>query len=160
MNPELEELEAELKMLQAQAPNAQLKQAIASSIQLEEQGQQKANKKLLFFKPLLLGVAASLALIFGLRFAEYEQAATLPVEASQSNGSEIANNGHFDPVSSKQILTDAVEEGVFLNENNEPVRQFRYQFVDSVTLKNRNDGALYSMMVPREEVVLVPVSLL
>jgi len=162
MNPELQQLETELKQLQPASPPPGLKDSIAA--RLEQPGNQSetsGTRRILPFAPIFIGMAASLALVLGIHWYVQEPSAPPAHQANQAPETATASaSSIYEPIHAEQQLTDAFEDGVFLNDKNQPVRKYRYQFVDSVTLKNRNDGALYNMMVPREEIVLVPVSLL
>ncbi len=67
------------------------------------------------------------------------------------------NVARFRPGTARTILFGILDEGVVLNEEDLPVRQFRYQFVESFNLVNPADGSTLRMDIPREEVIRVPV---
>lgn len=67
------------------------------------------------------------------------------------------NVARFQPGSARTILYDILDEGIVWNDNDKPMRQFRYRFLESVSLRNPSDGSVLRMDIPREEVVRVPV---
>ena len=66
----------------------------------------------------------------------------------------------YEAVDAEQRLIEAIDDGVVLVIDNEPVRRLRYQFIDSVTMVNQTDGSVFTMEIPREETLFVPVTLL
>jgi len=55
---------------------------------------------------------------------------------------------------------EAIDDGIVFTEGREPVRKLRYKFVDTLTVVDKNDGSVFTMEIPREEILFVPITLL
>lgn len=65
----------------------------------------------------------------------------------------------FLPFEVENRLVDTSDEGIVGTLGDVPFRKVRYQLIDSYTWKNDADGASITMAVPREEILIVPVSI-
>ena len=158
MKPTEKDVENELRSLVPRAPSPGLRQGIARS--LKTRPLKETVKPVSLWKPLSLGLAASLALAMVFLFSNHSRIAPNRSDSHLSETHKPADLSAYLPIQAEQRLIKAVDEGVVRNDANEPVRKFRYQFVDSVTLKNQENGSVFTMEVPRDEIILVPLSLI
>lgn len=148
-----QELEKELRNLKPVAPDEALKARLSQA--LEKTETVVPGKVLRLWPMASLAAVACLGLAVLVFFNAADQTTETPVMESPVN--ELVG---YEPVEAEQRLLKAIDEGIFLNEDNEPVRRLRYEFVDAVTLVNQDDGSVFRMELPREEILFVPVSLL
>jgi len=66
-------------------------------------------------------------------------------------------NPDYKPVKAENVLKSVSADGIVMGRDNQPMRRFRYEFIDTITWKNAQDGSSIRMSYPREEIVLVPV---
>jgi hypothetical protein len=155
MNLSNEELEKELSKLKPKAPD----QTLGNSIQARITESADNNKKTIRLWPVLAWTCAAciaVAAVFLVSKSAFDRNVT-PVSSAQTDTDPLSD---FEAVGAEQRLVEAIDDGVMLTSENEPVRRLRYQFIDSVTLVNHSDGSLFTMEVPREEILFVPVTLL
>ncbi len=155
-----EDLEKEMASLQPVTPSEILEAKIEQSLRGPKTSKPKAP---IGWFPLAAWAAtacvAMTAAIILISPAPKEDAAPTALANNESGENLALELSDYEPVEAEHRLTKAIDEGVFLNAQNEPLRKFRYQFVDSFTLVNQTDGSVFTMELPREEVLLVPVSL-
>ncbi len=165
MNYSSEDLEIELKAMVPLETSRALETRISMELDKADDFKRKSGV-ILFWQPFAMAMAASIALVAAIIYTMPESVA----DDSPSNVTRIGNNqlfgsqstelaNNFEAVGATQQLTNAFDEGIVYNDDEQMLRQFRYQFVDTVTMKNAINGSLYSMAVPREEVILVPVAI-
>ncbi|MCB1123405.1 MAG: hypothetical protein KJT03_17770 [Verrucomicrobiae bacterium] len=156
MNLSDQDFEKELAAMKPVAPGRHLQRRIEAEL---ETNKRKEKSRLIRLWPILpFAIAACLILAVSLHYSDRSgnsQSDGLPV-ASISGNTDKA----LEPVEAKQILVQAFDEGVVTNDEAGPVRRFRYEFIDTVKLVDPSDGSVFTMQVPREEVLLVPVTLL
>lgn len=155
MNLSDQDFENELAAMKPVAPGNHFKKRIA--VELEERGSSK-RPTLVRLWPILPFAAACLILVVALRD-------TAPSGETEPEGAPVATTGKspvdsFEPVGAEQVLVRAVDEGVVTAGEDGPVRRFRYEFIDTVTLVDESDGSVFTMQAPREEILYVPVTLL
>ena len=63
----------------------------------------------------------------------------------------------FQPVGLRRLFVDARDDGVVSVVGDVPYRQVRYQLLDRFEWNNPRDGSEIQMIVPREEIFLLPV---
>ena len=156
-----EELEKELAALKPTEPSKRLE----SNIQKQLNADEAPSGSLIRLWPLVaVAVAACLALVLILRNDTPEVTNDLAQngvgEDSATHSSTADPFADYEPVEAEQRLIEAIDDGVVLVIDNEPVRRLRYQFIDSVTMVNQTDGSVFTMEIPREETLFVPVTLL
>ena len=159
MNLSDEELEKELAQLKPSMPDASLKAHIQQ--ELEGDSPIERNPLIRLWPTLALAAAACVALALFLSQPASETE-TAPI-AEQTDTESAEPSGLFagmEPYETEQRLVEAIDDGVVMVIDNEPVRRLRYQFIDSVTMIDQTDGSVFTMEVPREETLFVPVSLL
>lgn len=81
---------------------------------------------------------------------------TNPVSGKQGMG--LVKEDTFRPFEVENHLVDAADDGIIAMIGDVPFRRVRYQLIDSYTWKNDADGASIRMAVPREEILIIPVS--
>lgn len=159
MNLSDEELEKELSQLKPLAAESSLKTDIQK--ELEEQSFSGHNSLIRFWPVLALAAAACIALAV---FLSQPDAAPLnaPIASQPENHQTVPSDffADFEPFETQQRLVDAIDDGIVMVIDDEPVRRLRYQFIDSVTMIDQTDGSVFTLEVPREETLFVPVSLL
>ena len=161
MNISNEELEKELAALKPVEPSNQLETHIQKQLDAEEA---PSGTLIRLWPWVAVAAAACLALVLILRNDSPGVASDLAqngiAEDSNSNDPLTDPFADYEPVEAEQRLVEAIDDGVVLVIDNEPVRRLRYQFIDSVTMVNQTDGSVFTMEVPREETLFVPVTLL
>jgi len=65
----------------------------------------------------------------------------------------------FLPFKVENRLVNAEDDGIIGTFANVPFRRVRYQLIDSYTWENLTDGSSIRMAVPREEILILPVSI-
>lgn len=184
-NGEFSELERELAQLQPAAPPEILAERLASALEesvpstaaepapdpaaaFGDGGSGYGRSRLLRF--LLAPSAAAAVVVAALAFALLRDPRTA-VDDSLATGAgdpqviDMGTDGafidpnvaRFQPGSAQTILYDILDEGIVWNDRDEPMRQFRYRFLETVSLTNPSDGSTLRMDIPREEVIRVPV---
>ena len=154
-----EDLEKELASLRPTAPSEVLKSNIGE--ELEEQPVVHSNKIIRLWPILAIAAAACLALVLDISRSNPETVEPLNVAQNDAPHPEPTDPfANYEAVDSEQRLVEAIDDGVVLVVNNEPVRRLRYQFIDSVTMVDQTDGSVFTMEIPREETLFVPVTLL
>lgn len=85
------------------------------------------------------------------------------IELGSTDGEEmnrVAMEGKS-PVSTQvhaqNQLRQRIDEGVVFLDNGLAARRYRFEFVDRMVVEDPEDGSRMEVMIPREEVVLVPV---
>lgn len=156
MNLSDEELEKELAALQPVQPNEPLKQKIAKNL---DQPEIKKTRPVLKIWPII-AVATAACVLLALKLSSLQSTIVAPKVSSDTLPVPSPESVTFQSVKAEQHLLEAFDEGVVLTANNEPVRKLRYQFVDTVTMVNENDGSIFTMEIPREEILFVPLTLL
>lgn len=156
MNLSDENLEKELAAFQPVQPNERLRQQISNSLDRPEITNTRPVLKI--WPIIAFATAACLVLVF--KISSPHSNSEAPETASERLIGASAKSATFQPVSAEQHLLEAFDEGVVLTVNDQPVRKLRYEFVDTVTMVNTNDGSLYTMEIPREEILLLPLTLL
>mgnify|MGYP007101535671 CR=1 FL=1 len=156
MNLPDEELEKELAAFQPVQPNETLKQKIA--IGLDQPEINKTRSILKIWPIIALATAACVLLAF--KLSSPQSTIEAPKVASTEPSEPSPESANFQSFKAEQHLLEALDEGVVLTANNEPVRKLRYQFVDTVTMINEIDGSIFTMEIPREEILFVPLTLL
>ena len=159
MNLSDEDLEKELAALKPAEPTPTL--AVSIEEQLEEEKQAQQNTLIRFWPVLALAAAACLAIILVRPASESDKVDT-PELVQQSPILPETDDpfSNYEAVEAEQRLIEAIDDGVVMVVDNEPVRRLRYQFIDSVTMVNQSDGSVFTMEIPREETLFVPVTLL
>lgn len=168
-------LERELERLRPAVPPAGLEARLAQALEkparwgrwAPEEDRAMARARILRLWVAPMAAAATVAASLGLVWFWSQQGGG---EASGLSGGrpeavEVEAGGRFiekavarfQPESAQTVLYDLRDEGIVWNEANEPMRQFRYLFLDTVSLTNPADGSTLRMEVPREQVVRVPV---
>lgn len=161
MNLSEEELEKELAALKPAQPSQRLETKIEEQLNSSD----PSTGLLIRLWPVVaVAAAACLALVLVLRNQSTETPksvaeATVTADATAS-GISPSPFGDFQPIEAEQRLIEAIDDGVVLVVDDEPVRRLRYQFIDTVTMVNETDGSVFTMEIPREETLFVPVSLL
>ena len=154
-----EELEKELAGLKPTQPSMSLKATIEQRLQ-EEPGTSD-NKVIRLWPVLALAAAACLALVLILSSSTPDSVENAVMAQTDSSAIEAGNPFEgLEPYESEQRLIEAIDDGIVMVVDNEPVRRLRYQFIDSVTMIDQSDGSVFTMEIPREETLFVPVSLL
>ncbi len=159
------DIEQELRKLNPAPPSAALQARLER--ELEPNSRQINGQKRLGALPLHwvapLAVAAVLTLAAYLNFSQSPPAAVpAPPTFALNNGKPTATAvvvdneaSRFVPVTARQMLIGAQEEGIYFDEEDMPTRRMRYQFVDSYLWENPADGSSLQVNMPREEVLLV-----
>jgi hypothetical protein len=155
-----EELEKELASLQPVAPDKVLASRIEDAIAMD--GENQPAKIIRHWPILILASAACLALVLMLSNTDRQAGVAANSTTFASNPAIQQNNtlADFEPVVAEQRLMNAIDDGVILTADNEPVRRLRYEFIDTVTMVSQSDGSVFIMEIPREEILLIPVTLL
>ena len=155
-----EDLEKELTSLLPKAPSGQMKANIEKA--LAEPDSTRSGEALKMWPITIWAIAACLALVLSILFLVPDSNAPRGIDtlAQKLPDQTLPENGLYEPIEAEQILTNATDEGVFVNSDNEPMRRLRYQFIDSITMVNKSDGSVFTMELPREEVLMVPLTLL
>lgn len=156
MNLSDENLEKELAAFQPVQPNERLRQQISNSLDRPEITNTRPVLKI--WPIIAFATVACLVLVF--KISSPHSNSEAPETTSERLLGASAKSATFQPVSAEQHLLEAFDEGVVLTVNDQPVRKLRYEFVDTVTMVNTNDGSLYTMEIPREEILLLPLTLL
>ena len=159
MNLSDEDLEKELAALKPAEPTPTL--AVSIEEQLDEEKPAQQNTLIRFWPVLALAAAACLAIILVRPASESDNVDT-PELVQQSPILPETDDpfSNYEAVEAEQRLIEAIDDGVVMVVDNEPVRRLRYQFIDSVTMVNQSDGSVFTMEIPREETLFVPVTLL
>jgi hypothetical protein len=159
MNLSDEDLEKELASLRPTAPSELLKSNIEE--ELEEQPETRSNKIVQLWPFLAIAAAACLALVLVLSRSKPETFEPLKLAQNETTHTHPTDPfADYEAVETEQRLFEAIDDGVVMVVNNEPVRRLRYQFIDSVTMVDQTDGSVFTMEVPREETLFVSVTLL
>jgi len=159
MNLSDEDLEKELASLRPQVPSEVLKSKIGE--ELEGQPVVHSKKIIRLWPILAIAAAACLALVLVISRSNPETVEPINVAQNAAPVTEPTDPfADYEAVDSEQRLVEAIDDGVVMVVNNEPVRRLRYQFIDSVTMVDHTDGSVFTMEIPREETLFVPVTLL
>lgn len=157
-----QELEKELASLRPAQATERLKSRIGQALAGREETRKPMTLKL--WPVFALAAAACLtllAVVFIALFSKTHDAHAngVGLQPSAKEPSET-RRGEFQPVQGERRLLEAVDEGIVMTENRKPIRKLRYEFVDIVTLVNQNDGSVFTIEIPRKEILFVPVTLL
>ena len=87
-----------------------------------------------------------------------EKAAGSAIPSPVKQGLGLKKEDTFQPFEVENRLVDAADDGIVGTIGDVPFRRVRYQLIDSYTWKNDADGASITMAVPREEILIIPVS--
>jgi len=99
------------------------------------------------------GAAAALVAVFGLGLLRTPQMAPLAQPPLVAKAENI-----FEPTESSRQLLATEESGLIYTDEQEPNRVVRYNSMERYVWANPATGAQVEVEVPREDVVLVPVS--
>ena len=154
MNQSDEELENELAALVPTQPHEILAQRISEEL---EPSKIIASRPLIKLWPIVALASAACFLVTLKLLTPYSTSERAPKTLLANT---IAGPDSFQAIKAEQHLLDAIDEGVVLTANDELVRRLRYEFIDTVTMINQNDGSIFTVEIPREEILCVPVTLL
>ncbi|MDA0346938.1 MAG: hypothetical protein O3C43_11700 [Verrucomicrobia bacterium] len=156
-----EEIEKELGLLKPAAPSEALKTKIESA--LEEPQSTHTISLVRFWPGIALATAACLIFVFAISISRTSNDVDSGNAASRSESTQIsqpvAKNSYI-PLEAEQRLMKAFDDGIVFTDGHDPVRKLRYQFIDTLTMLDKNDGSVFTMEIPREEILFVPVTLL
>ncbi len=159
MNLSDEDLEKELASLRPAMPRRSLKSNIEE--RLKEKPVTNRSPFLRFWPIMAISAAACLMLILFLSRSIPESAEALRTAQSEPGLTEKSDPfANYEAVKAEQRLIEAIDDGVVMVVDNEPVRRLRYQFIDSVTMVDSTDGSVFTVEVPREETLFIPITLL
>jgi hypothetical protein len=157
MKPFDEEIEKELGRLRPVAPSDALKAKLERAL---EEPPSTPFKSLYRLWPLI-GLATAAGLIVVAIFIpktsdDLKSGSTVNLEEP----SQDSALNTFEPMRAEQRLMEAFDDGIVFTAGHDAVRKLRYQFVDTLTMVDNNDGSVFTMEIPREEILFVPVTLL
>jgi len=153
-----EEIEKELARLKPVAPSDALQAKIESAL---EETQPKDGLSFPRFWPMIaLATAACLIFVFAISITRTSKEANSNIKETPAESFQPVASNSFEPPKAEQRLLEAIDDGIVFTEGREPVRKLRYKFVDTLTVVDKNDGSVFTMEIPREEILFVPITLL
>lgn len=156
-----EEIEKELARLKPIVPSEALKAKIGSAL---EESNSSSAISLVRFRPIIaLATAACLIFVFTISISKTSNDIDTGSAEPQTVSTQVSKAAHknsYVPLQAEQRLMEAFDEGIVFTEGHDPVRKLRYQFIDTLTMVDENDGSVFTMEIPREEILFVPVTML
>jgi hypothetical protein len=87
-----------------------------------------------------------------------ERSTSVATNTNQDSAAIPSDLTYFEPAESDRQLVSAEAGAVFYGEDEEPAREFRYNSLERHVWANPSTGARVEVQVPRQDIVLVPVS--
>jgi hypothetical protein len=164
------EFEKQLRTLSPAAPSAELSRAIARDLHgastalsqreiVRRHEQESMLTRVLGGLPWAVGGAAAAAIaILAMTPPRDQTVLRERVNHSRTPAVTVASAGVFEPGESSREVIDTEESPLIFHEQREPARLVRVNSLERRTWSNAATGARVAVEVPREDLMLVPVS--
>jgi len=167
LDPENHELEAQLKSkLRPEPPPWDANRKVLEAFYLKDESTVKRQRRSQFFKHSWiagLGLAATVVLTFSIflqRNPTNEPDATSgqlsPIQLGSNPGRTVQTSPapiEYEAVNTRNELLNVEDLGWRRGEDDSYVREYKYEYLDTVDMVNREDGSVMRVQIPREEIV-------
>ncbi len=167
MNDDLEEIARELAQLRPSKPAPQLNRRIELELDEGDDDRSLSTPPVAWFRWLPLAAAAVLiaavtvtAMLGIISRSSRDNAASFASTAPQdreSDSSAPAKSG-FHRIRNANYLIDAEDNGLLFPSASVPFRKVTWQFVSASEWRDDRDNATVQVLIPREETMLIPVT--